>query len=359
MEKLRVGMIGTGKLAGMHIKAYRSNPQVELVSVCDVNAERAKQFAAEAGINKAYADYREMVASDRLDAVSIVTWNNTHAPIAIAALEAGKHVLCEKPPALNAAEALLMLKASKKSNKLLMYGFVKRFAQNVQVMQKFIENGDLGEIYFAKTGYLRRCGNPGGWFTTKALSGGGPLIDLGVHIIDLSMYLMGKPKPVSVFGSTYDRIGSRANIQGYSWYRAADYNTKVNEVEDFANAIIKFENGASLYFETSWAMNLTKDTVYSQFFGDKGGADLEPEFTIYAEKLDYLVNYRPVLDSYTFDLEDAFAAEINHFVDCIVNGSDCICPAEDGLTVMKILDAVYESAKTGNVVKLSLFHSRE
>lgn len=354
MKKLRVGIVGTGKLSAMHIKAYRSNPNVELVAVCDINGERARQFAAEFGINKAYDDYREMVRFDQLDAVSIVTWNNTHAPIAVAALEAGKHVLCEKPPALNAVEALHMLEASNKSNKLLMFGFVKRFAQNVQVMKKFIENGELGEIYFAKTGYLRRCGNPGGWFATKALSGGGPLIDLGVHIIDLCMYLMGSPKPVSVFGSTYDRIGNRANIKGYSWYKAVDYNTKANEVEDFANAIIKFENGSSLYFETSWAMNISKDTIYTQLFGDKGGADLEPEFHIYTEKNDYLVNYLPIMDSYTFEFDEAFAAEINHFVDCIINGAPCICSAEDGVKIMKVLDAVYESARTGNVVKFDI-----
>lgn len=354
MKKLRVGIIGTGTLAALHMKAYQGNPNVELAAVCDINGDRAKQFAAEYGVGKAYDDYREMVNDDRLDAISIVTWNNTHAPIATAALEAGKHVLCEKPPALNSIEALRMQEASTKCNRLLMFGFVKRFAQNVQVMKKFIDSGELGEIYFAKTGYLRRCGNPGGWFATKALSGGGPLIDLGVHIIDLCMYLMGKPKPVSVFGSTYDQIGNRANIQGYSWYKAADYNAEANEVEDFANAIIKFENGASLYFETSWTMNIAKDTVYSQLFGNRGGAELEPEFHIYTEKNDYLVNCLPILDSYTFKMEDVFTAEINHFVDCLINGTPCICPAEDGVTIMKVLDAVYESARTGNLVKLDI-----
>ena len=353
MKKLRIGVVGTGSLAGVHIKAYRTNPSVEITSVCDINGDRARQFAADNGISKAYDDYRDMVQSDDVDAISIVTWNNSHAPIAIAALNAGKHVLCEKPPALNAEEAIRMTDTAKLHGKLLMFGFIKRFSQYVQVMKEYIDKGELGKIYYAKTGYLRRCGNPGGWFATKSLSGGGPLIDLGVHIIDLSMYLMGKPKPISVFGNTYNMVGSRANIKGYSWYKTIDFDNKKDEVEDFANAIIKFDNGASLYFETSWTMHIQKDTIYSQMYGDKGGIDLEPGFEIYTEKNNYLINCRPVLDCYTFEAEKAFSAQINHFVDCIINGTKCICPAEDGVTIMRIFDAVYESARTGDIVKLN------
>lgn len=354
MKKLRVGIVGTGSLAGVHIQAYRTNPAVEITSVCDINGVRARQFASDNGIGRAYDDYRDMVQAGDVDAISIVTWNNSHAPIAIAALEAGKHVLCEKPPALNAAQAVQMAEAARRSGRLLMFGFVKRFSQYVQVMKEYIDKGELGEIYYAKTGYLRRCGNPGGWFAAKSLSGGGPLIDLGVHIIDLSMYLMGKPKPVSVFGNTDSSVGNRANIKGYSsnWYKAVDFDVKKNEVEDFANAIVKFENGASLYFETSWTMHIKKDLTYCRIYGDKGGAELEPEFEIYTEKNNYMLDSKPVLDSYTFEQGKSFSAEINHFVDCILNGTPCICPAEDGVTIMKIFDAVYESARTGELVKL-------
>jgi len=352
MKKIRVGIIGTGSLAGLHISAYRNNPFSEVTAVCDVNAERARQKAAELGIKNAYDDYREMLKSDEIDAVSVVTWNNSHAPITIAALEAGKHVLCEKPPALNALEAEEMYKASQKSGKLLMYGFVKRFSGSIRTIKEFIDNGELGHIYYAKTGCLRRCGNPGGWFATKSISGGGPLIDLGVHMIDLSMYLMGKPKPVLVLGNTNSSVGNRSNIKGITWYKAADYDPKKGDVEDFANAMIKFENGASLYFETSWTMNIGRDITYCQLFGDKGGADIEPELNIYTEKYNYLVDFRPILDNYSFQAEEAFSLQINHFVDCIINGTPCICPGEDGITIMKIIDAVYESAKIGDAVKL-------
>lgn len=352
VKKLKIGVIGTGSLAGLHIDAYRKNRNVEVAALCDSNLDRARQRAEELGIKQYYGDYHEMLEKADIDAVSVITWNNTHAPITIAALESGKHVLCEKPPALNSTEAIAMQNAAKKSGKLLMYGFVKRFLQSTNVLKDFIANGELGEIYYVKMGYLRRCGNPGGWFAKKELSGGGPLIDLGVHIIDLGMFLMGKPRPVSVFGSIDKKIGNRANIKGISWYRAADYDARGNDVEDFATAMIRFENGAVMHFETSWTMNIKEDTVYTEIFGNKGGAKLEPEFELYSEKYDYLVDIRPVLDKCPSDIERAFHAEIGHFTDCILNGTTCICPAEDGTTIMKIVDAIYESAMTGHAVNL-------
>ena len=354
MKKLRVGVIGTGGIAEYHLEAFRNNPAVEITALCDRNSARTVQKANEIGIKEVFDDYRIMLKSENVDAVSITTWNNTHAPIAIAVLNAGKHVLCEKPPALNASEAIEMEEAAKLNGKLLMFGFVRRFAQNTQVLREFIGRGQLGEIYYAKTGFLRRCGSPGGWFANKEISGGGPLIDLGVHIIDLAIYLMGKPRPISVFGNTNGKLGNRANIKGVSWYKAADYESDKNEVEDFANAVVRFDNGASLYIETSWAMNIKSDMLYMDLFGDRGGAKLEPEFEIYGEQDGYMTNIKPVLDSYSFDFKKAFAAEIDHFVDCIMNGTECICPAEDGVAIMKVLDAIYESAKTGNAVKVSL-----
>lgn len=353
MKKIKVGVIGTGSLANYHINGYRSNQNVEITALCDSNGDRARKKAMELNIAEYYNDYNEMLRSENIDAVSVITWNNTHAPITIAALNAGKHVLCEKPPALNAAQAIEMQEAAKKADKLLMFGFVRRFAQNTQVVKEFVNSGELGKVYYAKTGCLRRCGSPGGWFANREISGGGCLIDLGVHIIDLSMYLMGKPKPVSVFGNINSSVGYRANIKGISWYKSVDYGSTINEVEDFANTIIKFDNGACLYVETSWAMNIKSDTLYLELFGDKGGARLEPELEIFGEKNDYLIDFKPILDSATFDFDRTFAAEINHFVDCILYGTPCLCPSEDGVTIMKILDAVYESSKTGDIVKLS------
>lgn len=352
MGKLKVGIIGTGSLANFHIEAYRSIPGVEITALCDNNILRARQSAEVFGIEETYDDYKKMLASSNIDAVSVITWNNTHAPITIAALEAGKHVLCEKPPALNCDEAKKVEEAARKSGKLVMFGFVRRFAQNTILLKEFIEKGDLGELYYIKTGFLRRCGNPGGWFAVKDISGGGPLIDLGVHVIDLAIYLMGRPKPVSVFGSTYNRIGNRSNIRGISCYRAADFGSTENEVEDLAHAVVKFDNGASLFVETSWALNTKSDTFYMDIFGDKGGAQLEPNLEIFSERNNYLLDIKPLLNNYSFDFKEAFGNEIRHFVDCLLNNTQCICPAADGVTVMKIIDAIYESSRTGELVKL-------
>ena len=350
MKKLKVGIIGAGTLSTFHMNAYKNNPDVEIIAVCDSNIERAMGRAAEYEVKEYYGDYAKMLEKAEIDAVSVITSNNTHTPITIAALEAGKHVLCEKPPALNAAGAKAMEEAAAKAGKLLMYGFVRRFAENVQLLKNSIEKGALGEIYYVKAGVLRRCGNPGGWFANKEISGGGPLIDVGVHLIDLAVYLMGSPRPVEVLGTVSSKIGNRGNIKGVSWYKAADFTTSRNTVEDFASALIKFDNGASLFVETSWAMNIRTAASYMDVFGNKGGAKLEPSLEIYSELDDYMVDISPVLDSNGFDMEHSFQAELNHFIHCALNGVKCICPARDGTTVMKIVDAVYRSAELGKSV---------
>lgn len=351
MKKLRVGVIGTGSLAMMHLKAYKDNPHVELSAICDLDRKRAEQTAASLGIDKVFDDYNEMLKCDFVDAVDVITWNNTHAPITIAALNAGKHVLCEKPPALNASEALKMNEAAIHNNKLLMFGFVRRFGQYTQAIKEYIIS-ELGEIYYVKAAYLRRCGNPGGWFAQKDISGGGPMIDLGVHIIDLAIYMMGKPKPVSVFGTTYNKLGMRNNIKGLTGYKSVNSNALDCDVEDFAYAVIKFDNGSSLFVETSWNLNIKEDTQYMDLIGDKGGARLLPEFEIYSEKNNYLVNVKPIIDKSVLTNQSPFVAEINHFVDCILNGIECISPAEDGVTIMKIIDAIYRSSETGELVHI-------
>lgn len=352
MKKLKVGIIGAGSLSISHMEAYRSNPAVEIIAVCDKSIDRAMQRAAEYGVKAYYGDYIELLENTEIDAVSVITSNNTHAKISIAALEAGKHVLCEKPPALDATGAMAMEEAALKMGKLLMFGFVRRFAENAQLLKASIKNGTLGEIYYVKTGLLRRCGNPGGWFANKEISGGGPLIDVGVHIMDLAVYLMGQPKPVEVLGTVSSKLGSRGNIKGTSWYKAADFDTGRNTVEDFASALIKFDNGASLFVETSWAMYIKEDTSYMDIFGTKGGARLEPSLEIYSELDDFMVDITPVLDNSGLNVKQAFQAELDHFTNCIINGLECICPAKDGTAIMKMIDAVYKSAEMGKSISL-------
>ncbi|WP_256761115.1 Gfo/Idh/MocA family protein [Cohnella sp. WQ 127256] len=353
MSQVRVGIIGTGSISELHLNSYANNPNVIITAICDVNEARARQVATKYGANKIFTDYRELMADTDIDAVSICTWNNTHAPISIAALQAGKHVLVEKPLCRTVEEAFEIEKAVKESGKLLQVGFVRRYDNNVQMIREFIDNGEFGEIYYAKASSLRRLGNPGGWFSDIERSGGGPLIDIGVHVIDLCWYLMGRPKVKTISANTYKKLGNRSHIQHLSSYKSSDYNAAVNTVEDLANAIIRFENGASLVVDASFTLHAKKDESYIKLYGEKGGFEIEPAIAIVTEKNNTIINIEPQTDSLAgFNGDTAFQNEINHFIDCIVKGDKQISPVEDGVEIMKILCGIYESAAKGEEIQL-------
>ncbi|MYL55945.1 Gfo/Idh/MocA family protein [Virgibacillus halodenitrificans] len=349
---LKVGVIGVGSISQFHIEPYLSNEKVELVALCDINENRLMEKGKKYGVEKLYKDFNELVKDKEIDAVSICTWNNSHAEIAISAMEAGKHVLVEKPLSMSVEEALAVQETQKKTGKLLQVGFVRRHGDNAKLLKKFIDNGELGEIYYAKASCLRRLGNPGGWFSDITKSGGGPLIDLGVHMIDICWYFMGKPRPVSVSGNSYKKLGNRSHIENLSFYQAADYDPSLNDVEDLTNAIIRFENGASLMVDVSFTLQAKEDELFVKLFGDKGGAEIEPELALVTEKHNTILNITPQIDNVAFDFSKAFENEVNHFVECCLDGKDSIAPVSDGVQVMKILNAVYESAKTGKEIHL-------
>jgi len=349
MEYLNVGIIGAGGISECHTEGYKNTGNVKVTAVCDINEQRAKAYAEKYDIPHVFTDYREMLKIDKLDAVSVTTWNNGHAPISVAALKAGKHVLCEKPLAMNTVEAKQMADTAKETGKLLMVGFVRRFEDNVKYLKNAIESGYFGRVYYVKTGYIRKWGNPGGWFSDKKRSGGGPVIDLGVHVIDLVRYINGKPKAVSVMASTFNYLGMKPNIKGISKYRSQDYDD-YSDVEDAATAIIKFDNGMALSFETSWVLYTKNSYNYLDIYGEKAGAQMEPLLEFYEEKDDYLVETRPFIEPEKNKFQHIFNEEISHFVDCIVNKTPCINTGEDGVEIMKIIDAIYESSRTGHEV---------
>lgn len=349
MKYLNVGIIGAGGISECHTEGYKNLDNVKITAVCDINEQRAKAYAEKYNIPHVFTDYREMLKMDELDAVSVTTWNNGHAPISIAAMKAGKHVLCEKPLALNAAQAQQMVDTAKETGKILMVGFVRRFEDNVKCLKKSIESGHFGKVYYVKTGYIRKWGNPGGWFSDKKRSGGGPVIDLGVHVIDLVRYINGKPKPVSVMASTFNYLGMKPNIKGISRYCSQDYDD-YNDVEDAATALIKFDNGMTLSFETSWVLYVKNPHNYLDIYGEKAGAQLEPTLEYYEEKDGYLVETKPSIEPQKNKFQQVFNAEIQHFVDCVVNKTPCINTGEDGVEIMKIIDAIYESSRTGHEV---------
>ncbi|WEG19232.1 Gfo/Idh/MocA family oxidoreductase (plasmid) [Alkalihalophilus pseudofirmus] len=350
MNNLKVCVIGTGSISDMHFQSYVNNPDAVVYGVYDYSKERAEEKAKKYEIARIYNNLEEVYQDTNLDAISICTWNNTHADISINALKSGKHVLVEKPLSMTVEEALKVQEATKKYKKILQVGFVRRFATNTKVLKSFIDKGALGEIYYAKATYLRRLGNPGGWFADKERSGGGPLMDLGIHIIDLCWYLMGRPKVKSISGTTYNHLGNRGNVENLSFYKAAEYEKEKNTVEDMANALITFENGSSLMADVSFTLHAKKDETQVKLFGTKGGAELEPELVMMSEENNTILNIHPQIDHLTFDFSNAFQNEIDSFVTSCLTGMEPIAPVEDGIEVMKIITSIYESSEKKRVV---------
>ncbi len=354
MDKIKVAVIGTGSISNEHIRAYQKDDRVELYAFCDINETRLKEMGEKYGVTKLFTDKDAMLAElPEIDAVSVCTWNSAHAECSIAALEAGCNVICEKPMAMSAAEAETMLEAAKKAGKLLMVGFVRRYGNDCEILKDFVDKDYFGDIYYTKATYLRRNGAPGGWFGDMSRSGGGPMIDLGVHIIDLTRYVLGNPKPVSVYGATFNKLANRTNLKGVKkdYVSCGSSDEDVFDVEDLASAMIRYDNGAVVSVEAAFSLNIKSPMGLVEFFGTKAGAKLSPELEIFTEINDYMVDVQ--LDAPTaLSFEGLFENEIRHFIDCVGDGAECLSPAVDGVEIMKILDAIYESARTKHEVIL-------
>lgn len=353
MEKVKIGLVGAGQISRAHLDAYKKVKNAEVVAICDINEKHLNETADLFGIKNRYISETEMLKNEKLDAADVCVWNCNHAKCTIEALDAGLHVLCEKPMAYNAKQAEEMYEAAKRNNRLLMIGFVLRFGTESKIAKDFIDNGYLGDIYFTKATYLRRHGSPGGWFGKKELSGGGPVIDLGVHVIDLTRSLMGSPKPVSVYAVTSDRLGDRKYLKNDVGWKPDDATDNDEfSVEDFGTALIRYDNGSCTLLETSYSLN-GEEVTQKEFFGTKGGIkiDNDGKMKIFGEYNGYLADITPKLENYKYGTE-MFPDEMQHFADCVQKGIPCMASAEDGIAVMKILDAVYESARTGHEVIL-------
>ncbi|MFA6568485.1 MAG: Gfo/Idh/MocA family oxidoreductase [Victivallales bacterium] len=346
MKKLRVGVIGLGMGFG-HVNGYRTHADAEVVAVADSDPKRLEEKGGkELKVPALYTSAEEMLKKENLDVVSIVTPNKFHKPLTIAAFKAGCHVLCEKPMAMNAKEAREMLAASKKAKKRLMINFSYRFSEQSYAMKKQVESGILGDIYYARTQWLRRRGMPGfgGWFGQKALAGGGPLIDLGVHRLDLALWLMNYPKPSWVMGNTYNHIATEI----------AKREKKTFDVEDMAAGFIKFKNGASLSIEASWAGNIKdREFMSTQLLGTKGGLHQHNTNETYTFDCEFYVER----DGCQYDMKlhppvPQARNSMYHFIDSIVNDTPHIATGEEGLIVMELLDAIYKSAAEGCPVKI-------
>jgi predicted dehydrogenase len=343
-RKLRLGIIGAGAIGRRHLNACQACRGVEVTAVCDVDAERTREAAAAFDVPEALAGHRQLLAGDRVDAVSICTPNNTHMSIALAALKAGKHVLCEKPLALNARQARRMVRAAEEAGLLLMTAQSARYSAAAQFVKRLADAGRFGEIYYAKALWLRRSGIPTGWFQDAAQSGGGPLIDLGVHAVDLMWWIMGQPRPVTAFGVTFDRLGSSGQGMG-DW--GVGYNPAAFSVEDMVAALVRFEDGRALGVDISWAAH-TSDLYWLRLFGAKGGAQINPELVTYEADGRAAVNSFAKLPE-----QDTYATEIQHFADCIRRGRQPISSGAQAVVVTAMLDAITKAASTGRAVRVS------
>lgn len=344
MQKLKIGIVGAGNIAcSAHLPAYQECENAYPAAIADIDYERAKNAAEKFNIPRAYSSVEEMLADANIDAVDICTWNNAHAPVCIAAAEAGKHVLCEKPMAMSLADALAMEKAVKASGVTFMLAVPGRFGYENMYLREMYERGEFGDIYYAKTSTVRRRGTPTGWFTDKKTSGGGPVIDIGVHGIDAAWYIMGCPKPVSVSAGVFFKIGDY-QTKGVGRWQGTPCPDNKFDCEDSGAGIIRFENGAVLFFEASWAINGPEHTDVL-LCGSKAGASMSP-LTIYGERNEYLST-----DQITVcPKNDKFKLEITHFADCVLNNKTPKYSLSQAVMMQKMLQGVYDSSDLGKEI---------
>ena len=346
--KVRVGVIGAGGIArGAHLPGYAKIPdEAEVVAISDIDEARAQQVADEFGIAKVYADFNEMVAQEDLDLVSVCTPPFMHCAASVAALNAGANVICEKPMAMNAAECEEMIAAAKQNDKMLTIGFQSRFGERAQFLKHLIDQGELGEIYYARVLALRRRGIPWwGVFVEKDKNGGGPLIDIGVHTLDLTLWLMGHPTPTAVTGAVFTKLAKRPGL--FTRGRPADQSRYT--VEDFATAQIRFDTGAVINLETSWALNIANE-VNAYLCGTEGGATLRPLKIFKEVPHAGLLDYTPAHEEgREHNHEGQFAQVVRN----VKEGTPPLVKAEEALVVQRIVDAIYESGETGQTVELA------
>jgi predicted dehydrogenase len=347
-DLLKVGVVGVGGIAGTHFPGWKESPHAEVVAMADVRADVLNRVADTHGVKLRYEKPEELFANREIDIVDICTPNMYHAPLAIAALEAGKHVICEKPLAPTPADIRQMIAARDRSGKMLMTAQHFRFQGSAKALKAEIDTGVLGEIYHARSWMLRRSAaptRPG--FIMKQHSGGGPCIDIGVHILDLTLWMMGHPRPVSVSGVTQAKLAHQPGA--FSNWGGLIPNTM--DVEEFAAALVRFDNGATLVLEVSWLLHhkTTGEDMQMWLYGDKGGSHwpsneiLTTNNATRQHKNAQLVNAEG---------GEAHAKECIAFAEAVANGKPSPVTAEESLDVITILDGLYRSADAGREIRL-------
>lgn len=356
MRKLKIGIVGCGGIAnGKHLPAIKKNGNFEILAFCDLVKERAEKAKEEYGTldSKIYTDYTELLKEEEIEAVYVLTPNKSHSFISVAAMKAGKHVMCEKPMAKTYADAKLMLDTARETGKILTIGYQNRYRADSTYLKRACENGDLGEIYYAKAHALRRRAVPTwGVFLNEEEQGGGPLIDIGTHALDLTLWMMDNYEPESVMGSVYHKLGDQKET-GNAF---GEWDPEKFTVEDSAFGFIKMKNGATIHLESSWALNtLDADEAKTSLCGVKAGADMKDGLRINRVQYNKQCVEKPALDAdgvAFFDGEAEKDSDIEQtvFYDAVVCGKELVVKPEQAIVVTRILEAIYESAKTGKAV---------
>jgi len=356
MTKIKVGIIGCGGIGkGKHMPALKAVKEAEMVAFCDIVIEKAEKAAKEFGTAdaKVYLDYKELLKDKSIDVIHVCTPNRSHAEITIDSLEAGKHVMCEKPMAKTAEDARRMLETAKRTGKKLTIGYQNRFRKDCRALKGACVAGELGEIYYAKAHAIRRRGVPTwGVFLNEFEQGGGPLIDIGTHALDLTLWMMDNYKPKYVVGSTFRKLADQTNT-GNPW---GDWDPKEFTVEDSAFGFIVMENGATIVLESSWALNsLDKNEAKTTLCGTRAGADMFDGVRINkvshgllsVERLDPESGGVAFFEGVS---ETPANLEAQAWINCIINDTEPLVKPEQALVVSEILEAIYESSKTGKPV---------
>jgi predicted dehydrogenase len=345
--KLRAGVIGTG-MGRYHMAAYAKHPRVTLAAVCDLNEAEAKEFGAKYGAESVFADYQEMLDTANLDILSVAVPNHLHAPIAIAGVQAGCHVLCEKPMATRLRDAERMVEVAASHGKRLMINMSQRFEPMQAALRHVTDSGKFGKVYYGKAGWIRRKGTPvldfppggsmgrGPWFVDKRQAGGGALMDIGVHIYDLAWWIMGQPEPVTVLASEYNEL----SLPRFREKRV------FADVEDLATSLVKFADGSTLFCEVSWDAHM-EPGQYIEVFGTEGGLRWRGEATLYYDARGKPTSkaVRPARKTHESAYEHFIAACLNAKRRMMCSGYEC-------LNVMRVLDAIDRSANTGRAVRV-------
>lgn len=366
--KLQIGIIGCGGIANnKHMPALNNlSEKCTMVAFCDLIEERARKAAEKygGGTGKVYVDYHELLKDESIDVVHVLTPNVSHAPIVVAAFEAGKHVLCEKPMAHTTADARKMMEAWKKSGEKFTVGYQNRFRPEVQMLHKSCAQGEMGEIYFAKAHAVRRRAVPTwGVFPNKALQGGGPLIDIGTHALDMTLWMMSNYKPVSVKGSVFYKLGHLPEaVEGNKF---GPWDPEIYEVEDSAFGFITMENGATIYLEASWALNmLDAREASTTICGTKAGAEIRSGMYYDTDELIINRGHNGRLTEESLSKTGRVAyfdggkrgepgyEEALYWLNAIINDTEPLVNPQEAFVVTQILDTIYQSAHTGKEILL-------